>query len=141
MLTLEYVKDHINEIEKDDFLDKRFTKRFLNFIPYKEWDKFGFSVAENIEPPAPKEWTESNVLAQFKDDVEFGIEKAINHRGISSELMAYVCLAWLDVLEDNDIDRNLYGYYGSALFKAIDKKYGFGLIDDDTFDDEFYEEW
>ena len=55
--------------------------------------------------------------------------------------MAMVCLGWLDVLEDEDIDRDLYGYYSSALFKAIDKKYKFGLVNEDTFDDDFYDEW
>lgn len=80
-------------------------------------------------------------MRQLKDDVAFGIEKALNHRGISSELMAMVCLAWLDILEDKDIDRNLYGWYGSELFKAIDKKYGFGLVDENTFSGDFYEEW
>ena len=45
-----------------------------------------------------------------------------------------------DAIEDKAKQYSL-GYYGSALFRAIDKKYGFGLIDDDTFDDEFYEEW
>ena len=55
--------------------------------------------------------------------------------------MAMVCLSWLDVLEDEDIDRDLYGWYGTELFKAIDKKYGFGIIAEDTFSDYFYEEW
>ena len=138
MLTLDYVKEHLNEIERDDFLDKRFTNRFLDYVPCEEWKDFGYNLIEGAEAPTPKEWTEENILEQFKRDVEFGIEKAINHRGISSELMSMVCLSWLDVLEDKDIDRSLYGYYGSALFRAIDKKYKFGLVDEDTFDDEFY---
>ena len=33
MKSLEYVKTHIDEFEEDDFLDMRWTKRFLNFIP------------------------------------------------------------------------------------------------------------
>ena len=141
MKTLEYVKNNIGEFERDDFLDKRFTRRFLDFIEESEWVKFGFRRKEGAEPKKPKEWTEENILSQLKDDVEFGIEKALDHRGISSELMAMVCLAWLDVLDDEDIDRNLYGWYGSELFKAIDKKYGFGLVDEETFSGDFYEEW
>lgn len=142
MKTLEYVKNHIDEFERDDFLDKRFTCRFLDFIEESEWEKFGFKRTGDLEKQyEPKAWTEENVLSQLKSDVDFGIEKALDHRGISSELMVMVCLAWLDVLEDEDIDRNLYGWYGSELFKAIDKKYGFDLINEDTFDDYFYEEW
>ena len=142
MKTLEYVKNHIDEFERDDFLDKRFTCRFLDFIEESEWEKFGFKRTGDIKKQhKPKEWTDENILSQLKSDVDFGIEKALDHRGISSELMAMVCLAWLDVLEDKDIDRNLYGWYGSELFKAIDKKYGFGLVDEDTFSGDFYEEW
>ena len=141
MKTLEYVKNHIDEFERDDFLDKRFTCRFLDFIDESEWEKFGFRRKEGAEPKKTKEWTEENILSQLKSDVDFGIEKALDHRGISSELMAMVCLSWLDVLEDEDIDRDLYGWYGSELFKAIDKKYGFGLVDEDTFSGDFYEEW
>ena len=142
MKTLEYVKNNIGEFERDDFLDKRFTCRFLDFIEESEWEKFGFRRTRDFEKQhKPKEWTEENILSQLKSDVAFGIEKALDHRGISSELMAMVCLAWLDVLEDKDIDRNLYGWYGSKLFKAIDKKYGFDLINEDTFDDYFYEKW
>lgn len=142
MKTLEYVKNHIDEFERDDYLDKRFTRRFLDFIEESEWEKFGFRRTDDYEKQhKPKAWTEENILSQLKSDVAFGIEKALDHRGISSELMAMVCLAWLDVLEDEDIDRNLYGWYGSKLFKAIDKKYGFDLINEDTFDDYFYEKW
>lgn len=142
MKTLEYVKNNIGEFERDDFLDKRFTCRFLDFIEESEWKKFGFKRTGDLEKQhEPKAWTEENVLSQLKSDTAFGIEKALDHRGISSELMAMVCLAWLDVLEDEDIDRNLYGWYGSELFKAIDKKYGFGLVDEDTFSGDFYEEW
>lgn len=141
MKTLEYVKNNIDDFERDDLCDRRFTKRFLDFIDESEWEKFGFRRKEGAEPKKPKEWTEENVLRQLKDDVDFGVEKALNHRGISSGLMAMVCLSWLDVLEDEDIDRDLYGWYGSELFKAIDKKYGFGIIAEDTFSGDFYKEW
>ena len=36
MLTLDYVKEHLNEIERDDFLDKRFTNRFLDYVPFED---------------------------------------------------------------------------------------------------------
>lgn len=141
MRTLEYVKNNIDDFERDRLCDRRFTCRLLDFVDESEWEKFGFRRKEGAEPKKPKAWTEENILSQLKSDTAFGIEKALDHRGISSELMAMVCLAWLDVLEDEDIDRNLYGWYGSELFKAIDKKYGFGLVDEDTFSGDFYEEW
>jgi hypothetical protein len=113
MKTLDYVKEHINEIEQDKLLDRRFTKRFIDFIPTTEWELFGYKYTGN-EEYIPKEWTEENVLAQLKDDVEFAIEKATNHRGISASLMNGVLISWCIVLE-NGLENTDYGWYGDEL--------------------------
>lgn len=139
MKTLDYVKEHIHEIEQDDFLDRRFTNRLLDFLPLEEFEKFGFDYVGTDEHVA-KEWTEENILAQLRDDTEFAIEKATNHRGISASLMNGVLTSWCIVLE-NGLENTDYGWYGDKLIKEIDKMYGFGLVTEDTFDDEFYEEW
>lgn len=139
MKTLKYVKEYIDEIEQDKFFDKRFTKRFLNFLPVEEWEKYEFKYTGEEEPPKPKEWTEENILAQLKEDVEFGIEKAENHRGISASLVYTVCQAWCIVLE-NGLENTDYGWYGDKLFKAIDNKYKWNLTDG-HFEDDFYSEW
>ena len=139
MKTLEYVKEHIDEIELDEFLDKRFTKRFIDFIPSNEWEKYGYKYVGKKEY-VPKEWTEENILAQLRDDVEFAIEKATNHRGISAGLMNDVLKSWCIVLE-NGLENTDYGWYGDKLIKAIDEYYGFGLVTDKTFDDSFYKKW
>ena len=44
------------DIERDDFLDRRFTSRLLDFIPCEEWEQFGFNLKEDAEVPTPKEW-------------------------------------------------------------------------------------
>lgn len=139
MKTLEYVKEHIDEIEQDKLFDRRFTKRFIDFIPTTEWEQFGYEYIGKIEY-IPKEWTEENVLAQLKDDVEFAIEKATNHRGISASIMNSVLTSWCIVLE-NGLENTDYGWYGDKLIKEIDKMYGFGLVTENTFNDEFYNEW
>lgn len=138
MKSLEYVKEHIGEIEKD-FLDTRFTKRLMDFLPTTEWEKFGYKYTGEKEY-IPKEWTEENVLSQLRADTEFAIEKALNHRGISAELMNAVLTSWCIVLE-NGLEDTEYGWYGDKLIKAVDKLYGFGLVTDETFDEKFYEEW
>lgn len=126
MKTLEYVKTHIDEFEEDTVLDRRFTKRFIDFIPVDEWEKFRYRYI-GAEPHIPKEWTEQNILAQLREDVEFGYEKAINERGISSELMAMVVNAWCKVLENG---LNLDGYdgpYHIRQFTTVAKHYGWEL--------------
>lgn len=130
MKSLEYVKKHISEFEENDFLDARWTKRFLDFIPISEWEKYGFRYTGNRDDIRTKEWTEENILAQLKEDVEFGYEKAINGRGISSELMAMVVNAWCKVLEN---DLNLDGddgWYHVKQFTTVAKHYGWELPDD-----------
>lgn len=139
MLSLEYVKEHIGEFEENSFIDTRFTKRLMDFLPTSEWKKFGYMYTGETEF-IPKEWNEENILAQLKEDVEFGIEKATNHRGISANLMFNVVKAWCKILE-NGLDTTDYGWYGDKLFKAVDEYYKFGFVDKDTFNSRFYEEW
>lgn len=125
MKSLEYVKTHIEEFEEDDFFDRRFTKRFVDFLPVEEWKKFGFQYVGN-EPRTPKEWTEENVLAQLKRDVEFGFEKAIGERGISSELMAMCVRGWCRVLE-NGLCLKDDGCYHVKQFVVVSRHYGWNL--------------
>lgn len=131
MLSIDYVKEHIDEIEHDDFCDRRFTKRFVSFLPTDEWEKFGFSYTGD-DKFIPKEWTKENVINQLKDDLDFAIEKATNQRGISACLMYNVLRSWCKVLE-NGLEDTEYGWYGDKLIKAIDEYYGFGLYVEDEF--------
>lgn len=139
MKSLDYVKEHIDEIEQDHFFDHRFTKRLMDFLPVTEWEKFGFRYT-GTEPYEPKDWTEENVIEQLKRDLSFAIDKSTNHRGISAGLMFDVLKAWCIVL-DNGLENTNYGWYGDKLIKAVDKHYNFRLVQKDTFDEEFYEEW
>jgi len=139
MKTLDWVKDHLDELDNTLF-DCRFTKRFLDFLPVKDWPKFGFELKEGETAPEVKAWTEENILAQLRDDVAFGIEKATDHRGISAGLMFNVVRSWCIILE-NGLENTPYGYYGDKLFRAVDKMYKFGLVDENTFDENFYKEW
>lgn len=127
MKSLEYVKTHIDEFEEDDFLDMRWTKRFLDFIPVSEWEGYGFKYNGNPDELTVKEWTEENVLAQLKKDVEFGYEKAMDERGISSELMAMVVNAWCKVLENGlNLDGD-DGWYHVRQFTTVAEHYGWEL--------------
>jgi len=129
MLSLEYVKEHISEIEFDKLLRQcRFTKRFIDFLPTSEWEKFGFEY-QGKEEYSPKEWTEENVIAQLKYDLDFAIEKALGRRGISASLMNDVLRSWCIVLE-NGLENTDYGWYGDSLIKAIDEYYDFGLYEE-----------
>lgn len=130
MKTLEYVKEHIEDFEEDTFLDRRFTKRLIDFIPTSEWPKFGFKYTGN-EKIEPKVWTEENVLDQLKRDVEFGYEKAVDERGISSELMAMVVNAWCKVLENGLNLNGNDGCYHIKQFTTVAKHYGWELGYDD----------
>lgn len=127
MKTLEYVKEHIDEFEEDDFFDRRFTKRFLYFLPEEEWKQFGFKRIDG-KHDEPKEWTEENILKQLEDDVRFGYEKAIDERGISAELMAMVVRAWCKVLENGlNMDDMWDGSYHILLFVNVAEHYGWHL--------------
>lgn len=126
MCSIDYVKEHFDEFEKDKFLDRRFTKRLINFLPVKEWEKYGFRYTGETEY-TPKKWTEENILEQLRKDVEFGYEKAIDERGISSELMAMVVNAWCKVLQNGlNLDGD-DGYYHIKQFIVVANHYGWSL--------------
>lgn len=125
MLSIDYVKEHYDEFKT--FMDDRFGARFLDFLPCEEWKDYGFSLRDGYEIPKPKEWTEENVLAQLKRDVEFGWEKACNERGISSSLMYEVCKSWCKVLENKFADFDEYEPYGKPLFYRLAQHYDWDL--------------
>jgi len=140
MKSLQYVIEHYDEIEPDKFFDTRWTTRFLQFLPIEYFEKFGYKYTGDANERKVVEWTEENVLAQLKEDVEFAIEKSTDHRGISAGLMYDVLRAWCIVLE-NDLENTEYGYYGDKLIKKLDEYYKFGLVDETTFDRDFYDDW
>lgn len=127
MKSLEYVKEHFEEFEEDTFFDRRFTNRFLDFIPITEFEKYGFEFTGNPEEHEVKEWNEENVIEQLKRDTYLGYGKAVDERGISSELMAMVVNAWCKVLENGlNLDGD-DGYYHINQFTNVAKHYGWNL--------------
>lgn len=140
MLTLDYILNNYDKFETP--LEDRLGHRLAQFLTDEQMAKIGMSynLEEGQARPAIVPFTEENVLKQLREDCEFGIEKATNHRGISAGLMYEVCQGWCIILE-NGLEDTDYEWYGCGLFKAIDEYYNFGLVGPDTFDDEFYEEW
>lgn len=126
MYDIGYVKEHFNEFEEDILFDRRFTKRFIEFLPLEEWEQYNFSYIGEGEY-IQKEWTEENILKQLKEDVEFGYSKAEDERGISSELMAMVVNAWCKVLQNGlNLDGN-DGWYHMKQFTTVANHYGWNL--------------
>lgn len=123
MKTLEFIKQNY----KSETLDGRDIHRLAQFIPEEELEDWGMSLQEEfVGKHEHKEFTRDNVLDQLKRDVEFGFEKALNQRGISSSLMFNVVCMWNWVLEEGleDWDEDNYAMYGLPLFKATALKYG-----------------
>lgn len=118
MKTLNEILDNYKDYEV--FLDDRFGARLSQFLTQEQLEKIGFKWNSEEPYPEPKEWTRENILAQLKQDVEFGFEKALDRRGISASLMFYVVLHWNQVLEEGleDYSEDNYPMYGLPLFKA-----------------------
>ena len=122
------------------FLDDRFGKRLTAFLTEEQCAQIGYEFKEEYKGKhQPKEWTKENILAQLKEDVEFGFEKALDRRGISSGLMFNVVLNWNRVLEDGleNWDEGNYAQYGLPLFKATAVKYGWDNPIGNDSGDEF----
>lgn len=136
MKTLEQIAENY----KSQTLDGRDLNRLVQFIPEDMLPKFGMELNDEWKGKHQAiEFTKENVLKQLKSDVEFGFEKALNQRGISSSLMYSVVQMWNWILEEGLEDFDSYAMYGLPLFKATALKYGFeNPIGDDDGDEEEY---
>jgi len=138
MKTLEQVK----KMYKSETLDGRDLHRLMNFIPEKDLQNFGLNLKkEYVGKHKHIAFTKANILRQLKKDVEFGFEKALNMRGISSSMMYEVVSMWNWILEEGLENFDSYAMYGLPLYKATALKYGFkNPIGDDDGDEEEYDE-
>lgn len=112
-------------------IDGRDLNRLVAFLPFDMLKDFGFELKEgSSEEDWNKdvlEFNRENVLSQLRKDVEFGWEKAINERGISSNMMSECVKLWNYVLQEGLEDLTDYGWYGRNIFKATADKYGWEL--------------
>lgn len=137
------IKDMVKWFDDNGTFDGRDKMRLGSFLTEEELALFGISLKpEYIGTHKPtQEWTREGIIAQLKEDVAFGFEKALNQRGISASCMYEVVKMWNYALEEGLEDFEDYPNYGLPLFKATAIKYGFeNPIDDDYGDEEKYEE-
>ena len=122
MKTLQEIKKSY----KSQTIDGRDLNRLFQFIPEDELKDFGLSLKDEYKGSHKHlPLTRENILIQLEKDVEFGFEKALNKRGISSSLMFEVVHMWNWILEEGLEDMDDYPMYGLPLFKATALKYGF----------------
>lgn len=136
MKTLKQVK----ELYKSETIDGRDLNRLAQFIPEEELKDFGITLKDEFKGQHKhKPFTRENILEQLKDDVEFGFEKALNKRGISSSLMHDVVCMWNWILEEGLENFDDYAQYGLPTLKATALKYGFeNPIGDDKGSENCY---
>jgi hypothetical protein len=122
MKTLEQIKN----LYKSNTIDGRDLNRLAQFIPEEQLKDFGLILRKG-ETHKAIPYTRENVLSQLEKDVDFGFEKALGQRGISSSLMFNVVKMWNWILEEGleDWPDDNYAQYGLPLFKATAIKYGF----------------
>jgi len=138
MKTLEEIKKSY----KTQCLDGRDISRLAQFLKEEEFKDFGLEIDPEYKGRhKPIKFTKENVLIQLRKDVEFGFEKALNKRGISSSLMYEVVQMWNRILEEGLENFDSYAMYGLPLFKATALKYGFdNPIGDDSGSEDKYDE-
>lgn len=117
--------ENILETYEWQCIDGRDSLRFAQFVEEKDLEKLGYELPEAYKGThEAKPFTRENILAQLKEDVKFGWEKAENERGISAGLMFEVVRLWNYVLEEGLEDYKDYGDYGRPLFRKTAEKYG-----------------
>lgn len=114
----------------DGAFDGRDIKRFSLFLPLDRLAEAGLEAEEGVtaeEWGEPRPWTEEEVVKQLLEDAEFGLQKAIGERGLSSNCMFHVVNMWCHLLENGlEDEEERYGYglgYGRSLFEKVLKHY------------------
>lgn len=137
--------EQIAGLYKSNCIDGRDINRLCMFIPFDMLSKFGLEPKEGVTAEKwnkdVRPFTREEILKQLESDVDFGFEKALNQRGISSSLMFEVVKMWNWILEEGleDWSDDNYAMYGLPLFKATAVKYGFdNPIGDDNGDESCY---
>jgi hypothetical protein len=115
----------IEELIKYEFtcIDDRDKYRIVEFLTIPQLEKIGITLKkEYAETYKPKEFTRDIVLEMLKGDIEFGIEKALSERGISSSLMYNVVKMWDWILDEHFQDYD-YHDYGIHFFNDVNNYY------------------
>lgn len=118
-------------------IDGRDTSRLIEFIPEDMLAAMGVVLKpEYVGKHIPKPLTREAIIEQMGKDVDFGIEKYMDQRGLSTSAMTDAVRMWLWVLEDEGAP-DPHAFYGGHLFEAVAKHYGFPVPDDihDTQDE------
>lgn len=123
MLTQEQVLEAVRGGREPEAFDGRDYGRLVQFFAAEHLETFGYKLNDG-KPWEPKPWTEEAVIAQLREDVEFGFEKALNRRGLSANCMAAVVRMWMWILEQADILEVNYPQYGLPILKAVAVRYG-----------------
>lgn len=132
--------EQILDTYKSKTLDGRDLNRLIQFIPEPLLVDCGIQLKpEYVGNHIAIDFNRENILIQLEKDVEFGFEKALDCRGISSSLMYEVVSMWNWILEEGLEDFEDYAQYRLPLFKATAVKYGFdNPIRDDNGDEYKY---
>ena len=135
MKTLENIKNRGSKA-----FDGRDFSRLIQFIPEEELIEFDIELLPQYKDKHHTiPFNRENVLIQLKKDVEFGFEKALDKRGLSSDAMSEVVMMWNWILEDGLENFKEYPNYGLPIFKATAIKYGFdNPIGNDSGDEDKY---
>jgi hypothetical protein len=115
---------------KSQCFDKRDLIRLSAYLKNDECEQLGLKVSakyKKTNKDVCKEWTEENIIGSLLKDAEFGFDKARQNKNISSPLMFLCCKMWIDILDDEEIQKQYiyknYFNYGVGLFSFIISKY------------------
>lgn len=107
-------------------IDDRDKSRFAEFLPFNRCADAGLTPADGVTEESwgeIKPWTEEELLKHLREDTEFGLQKAIDQRGISVQCMFFCVNMWCVLLE-NGLEEHSYHDYGVGFFEKILEHYG-----------------
>lgn len=118
---------HMKEVGKDDFFGTE-AETLVAFLSYETAKKNKITRATVTK----EEWDNArsiDPIKEMRDYLDFAVEKAENHRGLSSMRSISHMRAWAWMAGDDEllkvIDTGDYKNYGAPILKAIARKVGY----------------
>lgn len=129
----------VDRIENHNDMFGFTTAVLLDYLPWEQAKQYlkdeGHAEWEAKWPETYREPTPENVLPVMQDYMEFALEKAENHRGISASRSVLKMTAWAWLLEDEELLQKIeeapYENYGVPKLKAICWHLGWPFPDDE----------
>lgn len=84
----------------DGAIDTRDVTRFADFVPANRLPEIGITIDPADDGWNPTPWTEANIMAAIRRDVEVAYRAVLHNKHVPMQCMGYVLHMWNAIMEN-----------------------------------------